>query len=145
MAAVFPPFGQVLAVAGTNIATSYVAAGTSGVINVGRKVKRLRLYLHFVTAALSNLTTITVKLQHRYSDPAGATRGWQDLPSSKSDVGATAEIEHTFTVTANQTSEGYFFLDEPEGILDLQLLVKANAAGIAGDSITVEASAGHWM
>ena len=154
----FPPQGQILSVAGTNIANSYVAAGTSATLEAGRRTKRLRVYVRVVTAVGSNLTTITAKLQHRYNDPTGAanggplTLGWQDLPSTLNDVqgaaqpkGSTFEIEHAFTVAANQTNDFSFYLDEPEGIPDLQCLVKANAAGIAGDSITVYAAAGRWV
>lgn len=145
MAVSFPPLGQVLSVAGTNIGTGYVAAGTSSLMNPGRRIKRLRFYLHIVTASASALTTITVKLQHRYNDQAGTVGGWQDLPSTKSDAAATSEIEHTITVSANSAFDGYFYIDEPEGLLDMQLLVHANAAGIAGDSVVVYASAGRWV
>lgn len=142
VAPTFPPVGQVLSVAGTNIANAYNGPGTSSAINLGR-AKRVRFFVHVVTAVGSNLTTITVKLQQRYNDGTN-TLGFMDLPSNLNDVqgaaqpkGQTLEIEHAYTVAANQTNDFGFYVDEIEGSADLQVMVHANAAGITGDAITI--------
>lgn len=123
---------------GTQILASFVASAQQF---FGRAA-RVYFYLNVVTAAISNLTTITVKLQYRYNDGTTVTT-YVDLPTDKGDKGTqpgTNETSHAYTVVANQTKDfAPFFLDNPFGLLDVTINVQANAPGIAGDVVTIRA------
>jgi hypothetical protein len=111
--------------------TAYVA---SNPLYVGG-VARLRLYVHIETGASSPLTTVTVKVQQRYSQPSPPFQlGWVDTASD--DAAGTRAVEHAFTVSAAGEFDFALVLD-PLTIPDLQVLVKANAQGGAGDSVSV--------
>jgi hypothetical protein len=132
-----PSRKQVLSLSGTAIGTAYVA---SSPLYVGG-VARLRLYVHVETGASSPLTTVTVKLQQQYSDQLGGVPppprlqlGWVDTTSQ--DAAGASGVEHAFTVSAAGAFDFALVLD-PLAIPDLQLLVKANAPGVAGDLVTV--------
>lgn len=143
----FPPKGAVLSSAGTSITSGYggTASEDSAALNAGNHAKRVRFFVHVVTANASNLTTITIKLQYRYSDDvASVVLGYVDQGSTKSGVAPEVfEIEHAYTVAANQTNDFTFYIDEPEGIPDMRVRMHANAAGIAGDSVAIYASVGR--
>lgn len=132
--------------AGTAITNAYGTTGASPPFQPGRAT-RVRFAVHAVTASGSSLTTITVKLQHRYNDGTNVG-GYVDLPSTLDDVqgaaqpkGSTFELEHAFTVSANGTFDFTFCLDKPTALSDVTLNMHANAAGIAGDSVTVYGTA----
>jgi hypothetical protein len=143
----FPPVGQVHQLLGSAIATAYGAGTVSAVMNVGR-ANIVRFYVAITLAVGSTVTSITVKLKHRYN-AGGTSGGYIDLPSKLYDVqgaaqpkGSTFEIEHAFTpIAANNSYDRGFFLDVPAGLLDLVIDVKADAAGAVGDSVTIYASA----
>jgi hypothetical protein len=80
-----------------------------------------------------------VKVQQCYSqrEPQPVQLGWVDTVSE--DAAGTSSVEHAFTVAAGGTFDFALVLD-PLGIPDLQVLVKANAHGVVGDSVTVFAS-----
>lgn len=142
MASRFPDLGQVHQLLGAAIANAYGGATPSPALQYGG-MSRIRFFVRVVTAGASNLTTVTVKLACRYnSSDSAITLGWLDLASDKDDAAKTFEIEHAFTVAANQTNDFKFFLDAPKTIPDIHIDVKANAAGIVGDIVTVYASAG---
>jgi hypothetical protein len=100
---------------------------------------RLRLYIHVFTAAASALTTITVKVQQRYSQrwPQLVQLGWVDTASQN--AAGVSSVEHAFTVATGGTFDFALALD-PVGIPDVQLLVKANAQGGPSDTPAVFAS-----
>jgi hypothetical protein len=127
-----PSRKQVLNLAGAAITPAYVA---SAPLYVGG-VARLRLYIHVVTAAASPPTTITVKVQQRYSqrEPQPVQLGWVDTASQ--DAAGASSVEHALPVTAGAAFDFALVLD-PLGVPDLQMLVKANAPGGAGDVIAV--------
>ena len=94
-----------------------------------------------MTAVTSDLLTVTVKLQQRFASD-GVTLAYKDLPSDKGDASKTFEVEHAFTVSANSSFDFNFFLADPQGIDDLTVLLKGNAAGKTGDIVTIYTSAG---
>lgn len=146
MASRFPDLGQVHQLLATAIANAYSGATPSTTASAALQyggMSRIRFFVRVVTASGSSLTSVTVKLACRYNSSDGAlTLGWVDLASDKDDAAKTFEVEHVFTVAANQTNDFKFFLDAPKAIPDLHIDVKASAAGIAGDSVTVYATAG---
>lgn len=128
--------------AGAGITSSYQA---SNVFNVSNQTKA-RFYVFVLTDASSNLTTVTVKLQHRYRGRNNSITGlYLDLPSNLDDVvgsaqpkGQTREIEHAFTVSANNTPGVWFsFLLTTQAEGDLTLNVHANASGLGADAISI--------
>jgi hypothetical protein len=136
-----PSRKKVLSLAGSAIGTAYVA---SNPLYVGG-VARLRLYGHIETGASSPLTTVTVKVQQRYSDQLGGVPplprlqlGWVDTASQ--DAAGTSSVEHAFTVSAAGAFDFAVVLD-PLAIPDLQVLEKGNAVGQAGDGVAVYVAA----
>lgn len=128
----------VASVAGTNITSAYTA---SSAIPIGRNT-RMQFHVRVVTQVGSGLTTVTVKLQHRYhGSVAGVetTLGYVDLPSDKGDASKTFEVEHAFTVAANQTNDFAFFLADARALSDITVNVKANTTGSANDSVKIYA------
>jgi hypothetical protein len=126
-----PSRKQVLSLSGAAIGTAYVS---SNPLYVGG-VARLRLYIQIETGASSPLTTVTVKVQQRYSqrDPQ-VQLGWVDTATE--DAAGASAVEHSFTVSAAGAFDFALVLD-PLAIPDLQVLVKANAAGQAGEVVAV--------
>lgn len=128
--------------AGANITNAYQA---SSVFNVANQ-RIVRFYVFVFTDPSSNLTTITVKLQQRYRGRNNSVTGlYIDLPSNLDDVqgtaqpkGSTREIEHAFTVSANNTPGVWFsFLYTTQAEGDLTLNVHANTAGLGADAISI--------
>lgn len=145
--------GPVLSQVGAQIKNAYdgtVTESTIGtVMRVGR-ARRVRFFVRIVTDPASALTSVTMKLKQRYvpSDGVLSPFGWVDLPSHLDDAqgaaqpkGPTFEVEHVFTVAANQTKDFTFYLDAPQATQDLVLEAKANAAGAGTDSVKVYAEA----
>ena len=148
MAGKYPFFGSIQTLAGTNLVTGYTASSTTIEPSVAN---RIRFYVESTIATGSSVTTVTIKLQFEYQDPAANVTGnaWMDLPSTLDDVqgaaqpkGSTFEIDHAFTVSAPGTFSNSFYLAPPFGICQLRTAIKVNATGKAGDSVTVYAVAG---
>jgi len=137
MIAGFPPKGRVLLVSATDITNAYATAADSAALNMGRAA-RCRFYVRVVLHASSGLSTVTYKLQQRYTDKDGSL-GWIDLPSEKGDASRTLEVDHALTVTAGQTTDGAFYVD-PLCIPDIRVRVKGNTTGHVGDSVSVYAA-----
>jgi len=105
--------------------------------------RRLRLHANYVKGSGSTITTITLKLRYRLDLPdlgAGVVGAWKDLPSTTDTAPNVFEVEHAWTVSG--TDSYYFFLDNPEGLLDVAVVAKANAASVAGDTLNVYWSEG---
>jgi hypothetical protein len=129
---------------GANIKAAY-AADTLTDIGAVSRLRRVRFAVRVVTAGGSAMTTVNVKLLQRYR-AGGVTLGWVELPSHLDDAqgaaqpkGQTFEVEHAFTVAANQTKDFTFVLKEAEGILGLAIDCKANVVGIVGESVLIYA------
>jgi hypothetical protein len=80
--------------------------------------------------------------------PASSTQGaYNDLPSLDDAQGAaqpkapTFEVTHAFTVAAGSVAWFAFYLDVAVALHDITAVVSANAAGKAGESVTVYAQA----
>lgn len=147
IAATFPDLGQVHQLVGTAIANTYgvvePSATASQPIQLGR-FKRITFWVRIVLAGGSAITSVKVKLQARYKNKGGSiTRGWEDLPSDLGDAAKTYEVEHTYgTLAANNTFDRRFILEDCEGFPEIRIEAKADQAGVAGDSIIVEACVG---
>lgn len=131
----------VIQLAGPAILSSYTA---SVALQVGR-AQRVRFYTQIILNAGSTITTVTCKLQRRYNDydeTAPVVLPYTDL-ASINDTAATQtlEVEHAFAALAAPIAAPGavrdWFLDPAYGLLDLTVNVKANVAGIAGDSVAV--------
>lgn len=131
-----PDLGSLKALAGANILNAYAAGTKSAGISV-QNAGKLRVFLKVITDAASALTTITVKAQHAYEDVSAS---YIDSPSYKDDASATREIEHAYTVAANQTA-WFSFLVDAEAMPWLRFDIKANAGGAGTDSIELFARA----
>lgn len=144
----FPPIGIAHQLAGAAIATAYGVGTVSNPLRVGR-ANIVRFQLHITLDALSSITSLTVKLKHRFNH-GGVTLDWIDLPSKLYDViggaqpkGNTYEIEHAFgsLAAANQYKNKGFLLDFPDALSDLAIDIKADQVGVTGDSVIVYAVA----
>lgn len=140
-----PQPGLLVDLAATAIKNAYdtVNGTTASAAQQLARAGRLRFWVHVDTAAGSSLTTVNVKLQHRWNDGT-FVGGWVDLPSTLDDVqgsaqpkGSTFEIEHAFTVAANGSYDFSFYLDRPDATHDIRVQTKANAAGITNDRLRV--------
>jgi hypothetical protein len=147
IAATFPDLGQVHQLYGAAIQNGYgsvePSATASAPLQLGR-FKRITFWVRIVLSAGSAITSVKVKLQARYKNKGGSiTRGWQDLPSDLGDAAKTYEVEHTYgALAANNMFDRRFVLEDCEGFPEIRIEMKADAAGIVGDSVTVEAYVG---
>lgn len=127
-------------VSGTDLANSYAGARISNPYQLGRAA-RVTFWVKVVLAGGSPITSVTVKLQHRYNDGT-VTTSYLDLLSDKGDKGTvqgTIEAEHAYAgLSAPVAGTPFrFFLDNPAGVLDVTINVKTDQTGIAGDSVTI--------
>jgi len=133
-----PDQGSILTVSGTDIATTYVAAGTGTTKQLGA-CSIVRVMPLIVLSSGTSVTGLKCKLQASYNGT-----NWFDLASNLDDGTAvgTVEVEHTYTQSANSTAQYSFSLREPRCIPNLRVLAKSTgAAGQAGDSFTFYAIA----
>jgi len=138
--------GLLHTITGTALVNAYSGATpsttASAAFNVGG-ARRVRFYVRIALAVGSSLTSITIKLQHRYNDEANSiTLGWNALASRADDAAATGfgtlALEQAFTgLSANASYDRSFFLDLPDATGDMRLDVKANTTGSVGDTVTI--------
>jgi hypothetical protein len=137
--------GEIGRLEGSGIKTAYDDITVSRIVNLARMAQS-RFWVAVLLAPGSPITTVTVKLQHRYNDAKGkVVLPWQDLPSILDNPAFTIEIEHTFPVAVGPPGSpptvGSFAIFGPAALLDVRASVRANAAGVAGDSVVLYALA----
>lgn len=132
-----PDLGVVLTQTGAAIKAAYAADTVGTVINVGQGVAAVRFYVRVVLSGGSSITSVTLKLKHRYSSDFG----WIDLYSRLE--ASTLEVEHTFgSLSAGNTYDRGFYFDAPRGTKDIVIDAKADNAGTSTDSLIVRAVCG---
>jgi hypothetical protein len=123
--------GNVLPLAtGTAITNAYNANTTSGAL-YGAAASQVNAYLVLTTVNASPITTVTVKFEASYDGVQ-----WNDVLSKSEDTGTEA-IEHAFTLGAAPQTKNVMVIcrDQRGSIGGVRVRAKADASGIAGDSI----------
>jgi hypothetical protein len=126
----YPSLGNVFAVSGAALPTTYTGVGLGTTFNAGVSANS-RFVVTIVGAVGTTMTTYTIKLQG-YDASASAPA---DMTSVRNDTNVT-ELEHVFTVTANSTV-CYSFSANMLGFDKNRIVGKATGASISGDSVTV--------
>jgi hypothetical protein len=124
--------GQVLPSAiGTAITAAYNANTTSAAL-YGAAITQIDVFLLCNTAGASPITTVTVKLQAQDRDGV-----WYDVTSKRQDTQAES-VEHAFALGAAPQVDRPLMITcrDARGAFAVRLRAKADAIGVAGDTIT---------